>query len=131
MKKNNHVWYTLPFILAFILFFGLFQTVEATENGGAVQTKGQITFLENDSSSSDSTTDSSSSSESVASSSTNSSQSNFPTKPKGRYPSTGELVKRSLSISGILLLLIAFILYLLKRNNQAKRRRGENEKNEN
>nr|WP_242700759.1 LPXTG cell wall anchor domain-containing protein [Enterococcus sp. DIV0212c] len=73
-----------------------------------VQTKAGITFVDDNygSDSSDSTSNSS-----VRSSP----KIETTVKPKGRYPSTGELVKKSLSISGILILMYVLLFFWSKR----------------
>ncbi|WP_430607172.1 hypothetical protein IGJ55_000302 [Enterococcus sp. AZ170] len=45
-------------------------------------------------------------------------------KPVGRLPSTGDLIKTSLSISGIALLLIIFANYLWKHKKKADQKGG-------
>ena len=47
------------------------------------------------------------------------------TKPEGRYPSTGELVKTSLSVSGAVLIGAAGLFYWWKRKKQAQERGEE------
>ncbi|WP_347339094.1 LPXTG cell wall anchor domain-containing protein [Enterococcus larvae] len=90
--------------------------------GGAVQTNGHIGFYEGETEPSSSTSEEppikESSSSQVPSSSSVQDSSTAVTKPTGKYPSTGELVKTSLSISGIALLMIAFILFLFKRKKK-------------
>ena len=51
---------------------------------------------------------------------TDPSGSGYYTKPEGRYPSTGELVKTSLSFSGGVLLLSALVFYFWKRKKQTE-----------
>lgn len=87
-------------------------------NGGQVQTNGEITFYEDEPLPS-------SSSEPPVSSEPASSEAPIPSssepviqKPQGKYPSTGELVKKSLSISGIALIAIVFLLFLYKRRKK-------------
>lgn len=80
----------------------------AEENGAAVQTNGVIQFYE-DSSSESSNSESSSSER-------NSSESNSSTpKPTGKYPSTGELVQKSMAISGFLLIALLLVFFFFKR----------------
>lgn len=85
-------------------------------NGGQVQTNGEIIFYEDEPEPSSSQPPVSSSSEAPVPS-TPSSEPPV-TKPPGKYPSTGELVKKSLSISGGVLILIAFFLFLYKRRKK-------------
>ncbi|MBP2097261.1 LPXTG cell wall anchor domain-containing protein [Enterococcus rivorum] len=70
----------------------------AEENGGAVQTNGEIAFFE------EKTTQTS----------------NEPTiqKPKGKLPATGEVVRNSLGGIGVLILLLLLFLFYRKRRNQ-------------
>ncbi|MGG5341940.1 LPXTG cell wall anchor domain-containing protein [Enterococcus sp. AZ192] len=77
---------------------------EGEGNGGGIQTNGEIGFYEETKPTTEPTT------EPTTSDST-------PTvkKPVGRYPSTGELVKKSLSISGAALVVIAAIAFFWKR----------------
>lgn len=95
-------------VVAVALFFSYPLLGIAEENGGAVQTNGGITFYE----------------ESTSSSSTEQSTTpptpSKPTSPKpvGRYPSTGELVKASLGVSGAVLVAIVLILFYLKRKKE-------------
>lgn len=136
------------FILSALLVMGTLGfvsiSVYADGNGGAISTKGQITLLteetipSTDSSSSDSsvpdssTPDSSVPDSSVPDSSTpkpspsESSQSPIITKPQGKYPSTGELVKTSLSISGVVLLMIVLIVFWWKRKKDQESREEGN-----
>ncbi|WP_086315369.1 hypothetical protein A5821_002852 [Enterococcus sp. 7F3_DIV0205] len=79
----------------------------ASENGGAVQTNGVISFYDEDSTTSPSSSQQKDNPQLVE-------------KPKGRYPSTGELVKKSLSLSGIILLLAAIILFFWTRKKSKK-----------
>ncbi|OJG93508.1 hypothetical protein RV15_GL000110 [Enterococcus silesiacus] len=77
--------------------------------GGAVQTNGEITFF--DEATLSSTTESSKPSDS-------SDEPLSEPKPKGRFPSTGELVKASVSISGIVLIVILACVYLWKQKKR-------------
>ncbi|MGX7245491.1 LPXTG cell wall anchor domain-containing protein [Enterococcus quebecensis] len=79
----------------------------ASENGGAVQTNGVISFYDEDSATSPSSSQQKENPQLVE-------------KPKGRYPSTGELVKKSLSLSGFILLLAAIILFFWTRKKSKK-----------
>ncbi|MGL4696731.1 LPXTG cell wall anchor domain-containing protein [Enterococcus larvae] len=120
MKKMQIVSLIASFILGFALCFVIPVTSEATTNGGAVQTNGVVGFYEEGSSDS-SSSDSSSSDGSSSSEST--SQSTLPptggtTKPTGSYPSTGELVKNSLTISGAALLVIAAVFLFWKKKKE-------------
>ncbi|WP_086350803.1 LPXTG cell wall anchor domain-containing protein [Candidatus Enterococcus clewellii] len=97
----------------------------AAENGGAVQTNGVIQFYEETSSSS--TTPSSSTSSSTVASTSSSTPITVPssseapvTKPTGKYPSTGELVKTSLAVSGSALVVLVVLFFFWKRKKDAK-----------
>lgn len=94
-------------LLLFLFVGGSFTSIgiesHAEENGGVVKTNGVVGFYE-DSSSSDTTV--------------NSSTSEKVTKPTGRFPSTGELVKKSLSITGLILLLLIVLFFLFKRKKE-------------
>lgn len=100
--------------LLMIISIGLFGTisvspsqVQATEGGGQVNRGGKITFYE----------ESSSSEEPKPSTepSTVDSSGLTMTKPKGRLPDTGELVKQYGWIGGALLLLVALLLFMRNR----------------
>ncbi|OJG26542.1 LPXTG-domain-containing protein cell wall anchor domain [Enterococcus caccae] len=80
--------------------------VAFAQEGAEVPTKGEIVLFDDETSSS-SQPPPSSSSENV-------------TKPKGRFPSTGELVKYGVSIGGSLLLLLVIFLYLLRKRDRNK-----------
>ena len=96
-------------------------TASAQEgNGGQVQTNGEISFYADE--------PLPSSSEPPAPSSTQEPSSEAPvptssselpvTKPAGKYPSTGELVKKSLTISGGAVVVIALVLFLYSRKKK-------------
>lgn len=78
--------------------------VNAEDIGGVVQTKGEVGFYEE------------------TSPSTTTSDSSTPTKvtkPKGKFPSTGELVKKSMMVSGgLILVLLLFILLHKQRKKE-------------
>lgn len=119
MKINSHVRRVFSFIAVLLLFLGVSQTTNAAENGGAIQTNGQITFFESEPSSSSSIEPTASASSSASSTVTSGQQ---PTKPVGKYPSTGELVGKSLSVTGAALLLILLVLYLWKHKKQTEQK---------
>lgn len=117
------------FILSALLLLGICGWMTTTAygevNGGAVSTKGQITLTtEEPTPSTDSTSSSEPTPTSESSSSTlpptGSSQSPLTPKPMGKLPSTGELVKTSLSISGVILLVLLLIVFLWKRKKDQK-----------
>ena len=78
------------------------------QNGGQVATEGIITFYED---STEPTTDSSK---------PKPSDSSEPkvTKPVGRYPSTGEIIKGSIGLSGIALVALALFIFFKKRKKE-------------
>lgn len=111
MKKS--IWIH-RFLVASSLALALGMTQPAmAEEGGAVQTNGGIGFYETSS-------DRPSSEVSVPSSEAPAlSTSRLPAiKPTGKYPSTGELVKKSLTFSGVVLILGTLILFLWKRRKE-------------
>ncbi|WP_086349972.1 LPXTG cell wall anchor domain-containing protein [Candidatus Enterococcus clewellii] len=101
-------------VMAFI-FLGKPAIGFATENGGAVQTNGVISFYEESTDSSSSTEPSSTTEPTIP---TTEPTKPSGSKPQGKYPSTGELIKKSLGISGAALLLIALILFYVKRRKE-------------
>ncbi|MGX7244596.1 LPXTG cell wall anchor domain-containing protein [Enterococcus quebecensis] len=112
MKTKKVTYLLVSSIVWLALLIQPFQTVNAQEGangGGAVQTNGEIGFYKGDSVPESSTSSSTSTArEEVAA----------PNKPKGRYPSTGELVKTSLSITGAVLIVIVFLWLLFKRKKK-------------
>ncbi|MBL1226683.1 LPXTG cell wall anchor domain-containing protein [Enterococcus sp. BWR-S5] len=146
--KKRLASYLLPvvsFLLVGYTLGGGLGYVEAT--GGVVSTKGQIRLTDTTETSS-SSTDSSDTSSTNSSDSSNTSGSNSiggssngggnslsgvtggqttgdgsVSKPAGsKYPSTGELVKTSLSISGGLLIVLALFFYIWKRKKEREAR---------
>lgn len=112
-KKKNFILSLL--IVACLGLIGLVvlnsNQVEASQGGGGqVIRGGKITFYEESSSSIDT---SSSTEPSVSNSSDLVTE-----KPKGRLPSTGELVKRYGWIGGVILLLSAFLLFMRKHKKE-------------
>lgn len=106
--------------LAVGLLFGLSAPVYGADNGGAVQTNGVIEFFDD---TEPSTSEPEPSSEPAPSSETPlPSSSDEPitpkppgSKPQGSYPSTGELVKTSLTVSGAALVVLALLFFFWKR----------------
>lgn len=98
------------------------QTVLA--EGGSVQTNGKVSFFD------DTNTEPTSSTEPLDSSKDSNGvtgQSTYPetsggaiAKPLGKLPSTGELVVKSLTISGGILLVLGALFILLKKKREAK-----------
>jgi len=109
MKKSKWCY---CFLVAFSLLFALGMELPAVaEEGGAVQTNGVIGFYET-------SADSSGSEEPVESIPSSSDSEPPVTKPAGKYPSTGELVKKSLAVSGVALVLGVLILFFWKRRKE-------------
>lgn len=114
MKKATY------FVIASIVL-GLFsvtagKSAEASEvNGGAVQTTGVVGFY-------DDSTEPSTSSSSSSSTSTSTSSTPAPVqKPTGKYPSTGELVKTSLSIAGAVVVGMVLLFFWMKRRENKRK----------
>ncbi|MEI5994477.1 LPXTG cell wall anchor domain-containing protein [Candidatus Enterococcus mansonii] len=100
---KKYLSFVILLTLVGVSAFGFSYSTLAEENGGAVQTNGNIQFYEESSSSSSTTT------------STTETPIKKP-KPVGRFPSTGELVQKSMVFTGGLLLLI--LLYILIRHKR-------------
>lgn len=104
-------------IFLFLVLFGVginIKTFTVLGMENEVQTNGEIIFYEESSGSTSST----STKESSVTKPTESSTAGT-TKPIGRFPSTGELIGKSLGISGILMLIFILLFYLLKRKKPA------------
>jgi len=114
MKKIVKNRFLFVSIFCLSLCLAAFSTVYAEEIG-QIQTKAGVGFYEASTSESTSNT----------TATTDTSKSEVVVKPKGRYPSTGELVKTSLSISGLILVILVLILFLRKKKekNSARRER--------
>ncbi|WP_207695854.1 hypothetical protein DOK67_0001429 [Enterococcus sp. DIV0212c] len=109
MKKIKYL--VLSSIVCISLFILLPTSVnaEGENNGGGIQTSGDVGFYEETKSTAEPTTTSTTSSSK---------------KPIGRYPSTGELIKVSLSISGAMIIFIASIAFFWKRKKASDKRKG-------
>lgn len=112
IKKN--LCFTLVFSLASLLVMLPVTTQAKEQNTEHFSGKGSIRFYE-ESTTSSSTEPSTSSSVPVRDSSATQ-----PTgsKPEGRYPSTGELVQKSLTLSGVILILLLIIVLLFRRRKE-------------
>ena len=116
-------WIQVVLLAAFLSVGVTLGSIQAVGDGG-VSTKGQITLTGG--SETTEPTSSSTSTSTTPSTTTPTTVRSYPStelvsKPVGRYPSTGELVKTSLSIGGGALALATILLYLWKRKNgQAK-----------
>lgn len=99
-RKLKTLGTSIMLAIAFLSFVVQPTLVAATENGGAVPTQGAISFYEG---------------KTTPSSSEPTQTSSEVTKPTGKLPSTGELIKKSLSISGLAVILIAVFFFFWKR----------------
>lgn len=101
-KDQRKKWHVVSlFVVACVIISMLSfhsASAESTEMGGAVQTNGEIVFFEEKTAPS--------TSEPVPKPS-----------PKGKLPTTGELMKKSLSITGVTLIIIIVFFYM-KRNKE-------------
>ncbi|MFK4568050.1 LPXTG cell wall anchor domain-containing protein [Enterococcus sp. UD-01] len=112
--KKSIINLILSFTFVFLLANARPLTAAAGTNGGEVQTNGVISFYEDSS-----TIESSSTSEPRQTS-------DEPiAKPKGNYPTTGEMVKTSLIYTGVILVIIAGLLFFWK---QKKNQEGRDDK---
>ena len=102
MKKK--FWFLTISFMSFFSFIVSADIAFADEIGGVVQTKGEVGFYEETTSSSTFSSDSK--------------VPNKPTKPKGKLPSTGELIKKSILISGSLILLLVLFVLVNKRRKK-------------
>ncbi|ALS02827.1 cell wall protein [Enterococcus silesiacus] len=107
-KKINFLIFSFTLLLTLAISYPL--TATANSNGGEVQTDGVIRFYEDSSS-----TEPSTSTQPSSSTSTSSAQ---VSKPVGRYPSTGEMVKTSLVFTGVALVIIGLLLFFWKRKKE-------------
>lgn len=112
--KNKHVFLYMFSSLFLSLLMFLSAPVSFAQEG-AVQTKGEVILWAESSDSSEPPTSSTEPSGSTAPSDSSQAAVN---KPAGKYPSTGELVKSSLTITGIALLLIMLVLFFLKKKKE-------------
>lgn len=116
--KKKRIFYLLltsfvcmGFVMDTILVYG-------AEEGGRVQSKAGVGFYE---ASTESSTKSSSTSDSQSSQST--SYELKAEKPTGKLPETGELVKKSLFISGSILVVLILIFFFYKRKKEKRSKR--------
>ncbi|WP_207694728.1 hypothetical protein DOK67_0000534 [Enterococcus sp. DIV0212c] len=112
-KKISFLILSFTFVLTLAISHPL---NAAANNGGEVQTSGVISFYEDSSSTEPSSTTEPSSSTQPSTSS------EAITKPVGRYPSTGEMVKTSLVFSGAALIIIGLLLFFWKRKKEKEGR---------
>lgn len=106
-------------VLVFLVFIGSIFTVRTTLVYGmeaAVQTNGEVVFTEASTQPTSTTSEPSSD------------FSEEPTeKPKGKFPSTGELIAKSLSVSGVVLIIFLLSFYLFKRKKAADGKDGQSQ----
>ncbi|WP_086312433.1 hypothetical protein A5821_000140 [Enterococcus sp. 7F3_DIV0205] len=102
--------------LVFLVFVGSIFTVFFTPVYGeeaAVQTNGEIVFTKEST---------------VPTSESSSDSSEIPIKkPDGRFPSTGELIIKSLSVSGLALVILVLTFYLFKRKKKTDEKGGQSQ----
>ena len=122
MKKKSIRYIMLSFLLV-VISFSNGSILTFAEGNGAVQTNGNIILTEDSETKPTDSTEATTESKEVTSSSKTSEA--LASKPVGKYPSTGELVRASLSISGGVLAIIAVCLLYVKRRNNADSRREE------
>ncbi|MGX7148294.1 LPXTG cell wall anchor domain-containing protein [Enterococcus ureasiticus] len=105
--------------LVFLVFVGSILTVPSISVYGmeaAVQTDGEIVFTQ------ESTQPTSTTSEPSSDSSEEPIK-----KPGGKFPSTGELILKSLSVSGIAIIMLVFGVYLFKRKKSVDKKDGQSQ----
>ncbi|WP_321387518.1 LPXTG cell wall anchor domain-containing protein [uncultured Enterococcus sp.] len=124
MKKRVPVLLITSFFLVWSLVASFPIRAAANGNGGSVQTNGVISFYdETIASSSTDPTDSSTTDSSTSQSSTT--DSSTVEKPAGgKLPSTGELVKMSLSISGVAVIAAVLLFFFWKKRKDNSKREG-------
>lgn len=125
MKKKIRLT-LLSFLLGGILIAPVSGFAQTNGENPAVQNGGVIEFYEEEVKPSESSEPADSSSQegkptptpTPGSSTKPSSGGASVSKPTGKYPSTGELVQKSMTYSGIALVLIAFLIFLWKRRKK-------------
>ena len=120
MKRSNKISCFLV-VFSLVCAIGGPQIVMA-DDGGAVQTKGVIGFYEA-STESTSIEEPISSESSAPESTENSEEKAVVVKPKGKFPSTGELVKTGLSFSGVALVLGVLLFFFWKKRQEGGAKR--------
>ena len=123
MKIKKTIRLLLPsLVLATVISGGGFaQQASAQEGlGGAVQTNGHIGFYQEEQPESSSSEESSAPQSTTSEPASTEASTTTVAKPTGggQYPSTGELVKKSLSLSGVALVVMAGLLILYKRRKK-------------
>ncbi|MGX7150145.1 LPXTG cell wall anchor domain-containing protein [Enterococcus ureasiticus] len=127
-KKGWMIHFTLSFVLigAFLLISN--EKMNAAD-GGEAPTQGEIILFDDDSSNDSKPSETSDSREvpKTSGGATNTPDAPTPTKPKGRLPSTGDLVKAGISVGGLALIATVFIFFLIKKRKTAHENGGEGE----
>lgn len=104
-------------VILSLVFIGSFFTIKPVLTYGAeaaVQTNGEIVFSDESTVQSSGTSSSSSNDEEIKNAG-------------GKFPSTGELVLKSLSISGVAVMVLAVCFYLFKRKQKDEGKDGQNQ----
>ncbi|MGX7243859.1 LPXTG cell wall anchor domain-containing protein [Enterococcus quebecensis] len=122
MKKKG--WLIYSILSLFIVGTSLITSAREMNaaDGGEAPTQGEITLFD-DSSEAPKTSGSSE----VQKSSDSVSGGSSSVKPKGKFPSTGELVKAGLSVGGLTLIAVAGIFLVMQKRNKAQENNGEGE----
>ena len=118
--KQNRISYLLLSSFLVVIVCGMFiVSIQANAEGGAVQTNGEITFYdETTGSTTEPTTEPTIDSSTSYPKTSGDDSGTRIEKPVGKYPSTGELVQKSLSISGIVLIAVGIIFFVLKKRKK-------------
>lgn len=121
MKKNKYLIIICLVVFSIVGYSIIWdaELVQAVEEGGQVQTNAGVVFFSEDSSSASSSSENIPNATSTPNTS-NSTNEKIVEKPAGKYPSTGELAKRSISISGLLLVIVGLVLLGVKRKQHEK-----------
>ncbi|WP_375178417.1 LPXTG cell wall anchor domain-containing protein [Enterococcus rotai] len=108
MKKHRIIRYILIPLIFLAVSFGTINKGWAAEEGGQVQTKAGI-VLKKSAPTTEQTSDA-----------THNGLSPQEKKPAGRLPNTGDLIKVSLLFTGVILSLLALILFFWKKRRPVK-----------
>ncbi|MCA5013655.1 MULTISPECIES: LPXTG cell wall anchor domain-containing protein [unclassified Enterococcus] len=102
-----------------IVTVGVCSSREVFAEAGAVQTNGRVTFYDETSTTPSGTTEPSGTTDQTYPK-TSGNEEVPVAKPVGKLPSTGELIAKSLTISGSILLAVAILFVLLKKKRKAE-----------